>query len=138
MPEDSSNSNRLDEIEASSEIVEANGDYSEVKDMPDEDHHSKMQLESPASPDGLNTMITGSPLKIIPSSSTHDSVGVTTDEAVSEDEDEDEVDEDILYLRLIALRSIDAGETQEETMEREMQQLLEEADEAAQQSAQGK
>ena len=97
-----------------------------------------MQLESPASPDGSNTMITGSPLKIIPSSSTHVAVGVTTEEAFSEEEDEDELDEDILYLRLIALRSIAAEETQQETMQKEMQQLLEEADEAAQQSVHGK
>ena len=89
-------------------------------------------VDSPASPDDP-TAVAGSPLKIIPASPTRPQE--------SGSEDDEDIDEDILYLRLIALRSMAAEEEKEkekknenqarESMAQEMQQLLEEANEAA-------
>ena len=82
-------------------------------------------VDSPASPETRD--VTGSPIHIIPGSPKPN-----PDDA-SEDED---IDEDILYLRLMALRSIqDAASTEEseqETLEREMEDLIDEANQASQ------
>jgi hypothetical protein len=85
-------------------------------------------------------MVTGSPLHIIPASPPR------ADEDSRDEEDttgdEEDIDEDILYLRLIALRSMAAEDKLEEgnstesrerqeVLAREMQELIEEAEEAA-------
>ena len=90
-------------------------------------------LDSPASPD-TKQLVTGSPLKMIPGSPQIHDVG----DSVDEDED---LDEDILYLRLIALRSLAVEEKREQSQSKdsnlaiEMQELLEEAEVAANQEA---
>ena len=87
-------------------------------------------VDSPASPETRD--VTGSPIHIIPGSPK------PNPDDVSEDED---IDEDILYLRLMALRSIqDAAstegteESEQETLEREMEDLIDEANQASQNS----
>ncbi len=102
-----------------------------------------MSLDSPASPDMDAATVTGSPVRIIPASPPPKSAeessrdGDTAGEE-QEEEEEDDIDEDILYLRLIALRSMAVeGEQRERTKEKqeelakEMQELLDEAEEAA-------
>ena len=82
-------------------------------------------VDSPASPE--DAAVTGSPLKIIPASPTGPSTEPVSDE-------DDDIDEDLLYLRLIALRSMAAEEEKEKAkleMTEEMHELIEEADEAA-------
>ena len=77
--------------------------------------------------------MSGSPLKIIPRSPTQE-----TGAASSGDEDDD-MDEDLLYLRLIALRSLASEDKKPEETEAEgdnelaveMRELLEEAEVAA-------
>ena len=92
-------------------------------------------LESPASPDGIFP-VNGSPLKIIPSSPSFlPSLDCdnNSDEHGRDDEDDDDIDEGILYLRLMALKSMSAetdAETADEKHEREMHQLLDEANQA--------
>lgn len=98
-------------------------------------------FDSPASPENVNNQVTGSPLKIIPRSPMRgDSAGNG-----SANEEEEDLDEDILYLRLIALRSL-AEENQSEDAEggvgdnklaEEMKELLEEAEVAAKESVDG-
>jgi hypothetical protein len=102
-----------------------------------------MSLDSPASPDMDAATVTGSPVRIIPASPPPKSAEESSrDEDTAgeeqEEEEEDDIDEDILYLRLIALRSMAAeGEQRERTKEKqeelakEMQELLDEAEEAA-------
>jgi hypothetical protein len=103
---------------------------------------NKTLTDSPASPD-VAAMVTGSPILIIPASPPHrpllseegGSGNSSREEDNEEEEEEEDIDEDILYLRLIALRSL-AGEDRTERREkqvlaREMQELIEEADEAA-------
>ena len=88
--------------------------------------------DSPASPDAAQ-VISGSPLKIIPRSPQQEVVELL------EDEDQDE---DLLYLRLIALRSLAVEDKKqlhegeldkhgENKMAVEMRELLEEAEVAA-------
>jgi len=88
--------------------------------------------DSPASPDAAQ-VISGSPLKIIPRSPQQEVVELL------EDEDQDE---DLLYLRLIALRSLavedkkqlhqgELDKHEENKMAVEMRELLEEAEVAA-------
>ena len=89
-------------------------------------------FDSPASPD-MGQEVSGSPLKIIPRSPTQD-----TRPSSSGDEDDD-MDEDLLYLRLIALRSLASEDKKPEETETEkdddlaveMRELLEEAEVAA-------
>merc|ERR1719166_467475 len=91
-----------------------------------------MVFDSPASPD-LGQEVSGSPLRIIPRSPTQD-----TRPSSSGDEDDD-MDEDLLYLRLIALRSLASEDKKPEETETEkdddlaveMRELLEEAEVAA-------
>jgi len=89
-----------------------------------------IMLDSPASPD-MKQVVTGSPVKIIPRSPQPNDTG---GDSVDEEED---LDEDILYLRLIALRSLavedkkDQNDTEENKLAIEMQELLEEAEVAA-------
>ena len=93
-------------------------------------------FDSPASPDmGPAHHVSGSPLKIIPRSPMRDIPG-------NDEEEEEDMDEDLLYLRLIALRSL-AEENKTEDAEtaasgdadnnlaQEMKELLEEAEDAA-------
>ena len=93
-------------------------------------------FDSPASPDmDPAHHVSGSPLKIIPRSPMRDAPG-------DQDDEEEDMDEDLLYLRLIALRSLaeenktgDAkaaasGDT-DTNLAREMKELLEEAEDAA-------
>ena len=102
-------------------------------------------IESPASPD-VAAMVTGSPVKIIPASppppsaaAGEESRGEDTTTGEEEEDEEEDIDEDLLYLRLIALRSMAAEENAEGSKERmekqvlakEMQELIAEAEEAA-------
>ena len=93
-------------------------------------------FDSPASPDmDPAHHVSGSPLKIIPRSPMRDIPG-------NDEEEEEDMDEDLLYLRLIALRSL-AEENKTEDAEtaasgdadnnlaQEMKELLEEAEDAA-------
>ena len=90
---------------------------------------SSVIQDSPASPDG-SFPVTGSPLKIIPSSPRPGAPVVAAKDEEEEESDMDEdIDEGILYLRLMALKSMSA-ETEEEKMEREMHLLLDEANQA--------
>lgn len=79
--------------------------------------------------------VSGSPLKIIPRSPMRDIPG-------NDEEEEEDMDEDLLYLRLIALRSLaeenktDDAETAasgdaDNNLAQEMKELLEEAEDAA-------
>jgi len=90
-------------------------------------------LESPASPDGIFP-VNGSPLKIIPSSPSFlPSLDCDNNSDGNErEDDDDDIDEGILYLRLMALKSMSAetAETADEKHEREMHQLLDEANQA--------
>jgi len=90
-------------------------------------------FDSPASPD-ISQEVSGSPLKIIPRSPTHET------KATSSADEDDDMDEDLLYLRLIALRSLASEDKKpEEEIETEgdnelaveMRELLEEAEVAA-------
>merc|ERR1719376_1287176 len=91
-------------------------------------------VDSPASPD-FRQEVTGSPVRIIPRSPVQDDCGV---ESLGEEED---LDEDILYLRLIALRSLaveekkEQGQLEENKLAIEMQELLDEAEVAAKEEA---
>ena len=95
-----------------------------------------VMLDSPASPD-TRQEVTGSPVRIIPGSPQQDEGG---GDSLGEEED---LDEDILYLRLIALRSLaveekrQQGEMEENKLAIEMQELLEEAEVAASEEAVG-
>jgi len=88
-----------------------------------------VMVDSPASPD-TRQEVTGSPLRIIPGSPQQD-------EGVDSLGEEEDLDEDILYLRLIALRSLaveekrEQGVMEENKLAMEMQELLEEAEVAA-------
>ena len=106
------------------------------------ERESQSVFDSPASPDNVHNLVTGSPLKIIPRSPTRDETG---DAERPVTEDEEDLDEDLLYLRLIALRSLaeenNTNETGDDTTEDtdnkladEMKELLEEAEVAAQES----
>ena len=89
-------------------------------------------FDSPASPD-ISQEVSGSPLKIIPRSPTQEIKGN------SSGEEDDDMDEDLLYLRLIALRSLASEDKKPEETETEkdddlaveMRELLEEAEVAA-------
>ena len=88
-------------------------------------------FDSPASPDmDPDHHVSGSPLKIIPRSPMRDVQGDQDDE-----EEEEDMDEDLLYLRLIALRSLaeenKAEENGDSQLAEEMKELLEEAEDAA-------
>jgi len=91
-------------------------------------------VDSPASPD-FRQEVTGSPVRIIPRSPVQEDCGV---ESLGEEED---LDEDILYLRLIALRSLaveekkEQGQLEENKLAIEMQELLDEAEVAAKEEA---
>jgi len=93
-----------------------------------------VMVDSPASPD-FRQEVTGSPVRVIPRSPLHDDGG---GESLGEEED---LDEDILYLRLIALRSLaveekrEQGQIEESKLAMEMQELLEEAEVAANEEA---
>ena len=93
-----------------------------------------IMVDSPASPD-FRQEVTGSPVRVIPRSPLHDDGG---GESLGEEED---LDEDILYLRLIALRSLaveekrEQGQIEESKLAMEMQELLEEAEVAANEEA---
>ena len=106
------------------------------------ERESQSVFDSPASPDNVHNLVTGSPLKIIPRSPTRDETG-DAERAVTEDEED--LDEDLLYLRLIALRSLaeenntnetgdDNSEDTDNKLADEMKELLEEAEVAAQES----
>ena len=99
-------------------------------------------LDSPASPDLEAAMVTGSPVRIIPASPPHRAADESSKDEDTGGEEEEDIDEDILYLRLIALRSMaaegsqESREQQERTKEKqelakEMQELIDEAEEAA-------
>ncbi len=102
-----------------------------------------MSLDSPASPDMDAATVTGSPVRIIPASPPPKSAEESSrDEDTAgeeqEEEEEDDIDEDILYLRLIALRSMavegeqrERAKEKQEELAKEMQELLDEAEEAA-------
>ena len=84
-------------------------------------------FDSPASPDmDPAHHVSGSPLKIIPRSPMRDVQG---------DQEEEDMDEDLLYLRLIALRSLaeenKAEQSGDSKLAEEMKELLEEAEDAA-------
>ena len=90
-------------------------------------------FDSPASPD-ISQEVSGSPLKIIPRSPTQEIKGN------SSGEEDDDMDEDLLYLRLIALRSLASEDKKPEEeaevegdneLAVEMRELLEEAEVAA-------
>ena len=91
-----------------------------------------MVFDSPASPD-LGQEVSGSPLRIIPRSPTQDI------RANSSGDEDDDMDEDLLYLRLIALRSLASEDKKPEETETEkdndlaveMRELLDEAEVAA-------
>ena len=88
-------------------------------------------FDSPASPDmDPAHHVTGSPLKIIPRSPMRDVQGQG-----DQDEEEEDMDEDLLYLRLIALRSLaeenKAEQSGDTKLAAEMKELLEEAEDAA-------
>jgi len=94
-----------------------------------------VMVDSPASPD-TRQEVTGSPLRIIPGSPQQD-------EGVDSLGEEEDLDEDILYLRLIALRSLaveekrEQGVMEENKLAMEMQELLEEAEVAASEEVDG-
>ena len=90
-------------------------------------------FDSPASPDVENHHVSGSPLKIIPRSPMREA-------QEDQEEEEEDMDEDLLYLRLIALRSLaeenkteesGTAESKDSNLAEEMKELLEEAEDAA-------
>ena len=92
-------------------------------------------FDSPASPE-MDALVSGSPLKIIPRSPMREPPG--------DDDEEEDMDEDLLYLRLIALRSLaeehkteegEVGESGTTTLAKEMKELLEEAEDAAKENS---
>ena len=107
---------------------------SAAKDLPD-----GCVFDSPASPE-MGHHVSGSPLKVIPRSPVRTAAHGSEDDQ----EEEEDMDEDLLYLRLIALRSLEAVE-EEKTDEAvddndnklagEMKELLEEAELAAQENS---
>ena len=122
-------------------LLDASGDL-EDGEIPSADSRLKKSavisaVDSPASPD-ISAMVTGSPVKIIPASPPRKDEDSGSSREDDEEEEED-IDEDILYLRLIALRSMAAEEKAEgekesrekQVLAREMQELLDEAEEAA-------
>lgn len=138
----------LKDEEDMSDISEAEPSYdsgryyrtgSMSKDVPDAVSGGCV-FDSPASPE-IGHHVSGSPLKIIPKSPMR-SLG---DTASNDDEEEEDMDEDLLYLRLIALRSLadenkppeDVGDTDEadKKLANEMKELLEEAEVAANETA---
>ena len=122
--------------------MDASGDL-EDGEIPSADSRLKTSavisaVDSPASPD-ISAMVTGSPVKIIPASPPRKDEESGSSREDDEEEEEEDIDEDILYLRLIALRSMAAEEKAEgekesrekQVLAREMQELLDEAEEAA-------
>ena len=123
-------------------LLDASGDL-EDGEIPSADSRLKTSavisaVDSPASPD-ISAMVTGSPVKIIPASPPRKDEESGSSREDDEEEEEEDIDEDILYLRLIALRSMAAEEKAEgekesrekQVLAREMQELLDEAEEAA-------